>query len=315
MRFIFCLFLSLLASTSFLSAQNNLQQFVDKLNFSGTLPKNLLNDRAAVLVQSDDGPWQELSDEYHEAFFQLGIDAVAYYGLADIFAGEDATKLFSKVLLKRKIPILILARKAANKDYELIITRFNEKESFINPGELSYRKTAPELGELLSSFVNQVTASPLKRENYLVLEQPEFFSGSSIIEGKRILAFNPDLKFDKVAVPEFEVQTKLNERLGQIAETYPFAQETVKLSRGLKILKNAKFQYLLMKLEGPESSVKQLLGYEAEEFSNKHIHKYYLKQIYTNDVYLGETWDASESWDQAMTAFINNIKEELKVNN
>ena len=95
---------------------------------------------------------------------------------------------------------------------------------------------------------------------------------------------------------------------------------------------NQEYQYVIYRLKTAGVSIKQILDYEIEEGISDYItvkqnggstvlrnipteapvYKYYIKHLRTQDVYVGTKWDADETWEEALTNFINNVKREFE---
>jgi hypothetical protein len=88
---------------------------------------------------------------------------------------------------------------------------------------------------------------------------------------------------------------------------------------------------VLKKLENNGESLRRMLGYTLSEGEtllisirkgedekvmkyriDEHVHKYYVQQLYTKDIYLGNSWDAGNSWQEALINHIANMKAKLK---
>jgi len=88
---------------------------------------------------------------------------------------------------------------------------------------------------------------------------------------------------------------------------------------------------VLRKLENNGESLKRMLGYNIKEDETIYIsvkngenskvskfkksdvvHKYYVQQLYTKDIYLGAEWDADTTWQQALINHVENINTALK---
>jgi hypothetical protein len=42
------------------------------------------------------------------------------------------------------------------------------------------------------------------------------------------------------------------------------------------------------------------------------VHKYYVQQLYTKDIYLGAEWDADATWKEALINHTDNMNAALK---
>lgn len=123
-----------------------------------------------------------------------------------------------------------------------------------------------------------------------------------------------------------------NQKLEQIMSTYPLKYELVDAYTDDDIY-SLGGQYALMRLEAPGSTIKGFLDYKKEVGENMYasikavdlgstvrrlpvdavVSKYYVKHVYTKDIYTGLKWDADLTWEEALKNFIYNMKDVLKV--
>jgi hypothetical protein len=124
-----------------------------------------------------------------------------------------------------------------------------------------------------------------------------------------------------------------NLTLQEIMQNYPYEYSLVDQSIEEDKLRQDGYQFILMRLHTTGENVKNMLGYEVDpsetdyvtlkqkgmSMTMRHIpakapvYKYYIKHIYTGDVYLGTPWDADESWEDALANYINNMKKDLNI--
>lgn len=332
------------------------------LNYNNELPKNIISSRTAVFItcpygnSSNQNNWKEIAGEVHKGLKKSSIDAVAYYHLKDIYAGNDASKAFAEDLKKREIKNLafvVVDPNAGASKYSITIVPFSGDENFITPKQNAWKAENRELAKILNDLYLQISNGGFEKSNYLIIDQPEFFEDTRINKGKRFEMFLSDLKLDKLAVPKFEVNkgtSKKNEntaadqgdvnnqgindefsaensRLEGIMNTYPFKHEIVDGSRTEDQLRKAGFQYILVRLNTSEQAIKDLLNYsavknasaEAKNFKKgirtEPVYKYYIRHIYSGDIYLGNEWDAASTWQEALENHIFNMRKELNVVN
>ena len=119
-----------------------------------------------------------------------------------------------------------------------------------------------------------------------------------------------------------------NERLKGIMATYPLKYE-ISDKYTDEDLYNAGFDYVLLRLHTTGATIKELLGFKIDKSEtdyitvksngikrlsvNTPVHKYYVKHLYTKDIYVGGKWDADDSWEGALESFIENHLDALKV--
>lgn len=235
-------------------------------------------------------------------------------------------------------------------NYTLIITPFNGEPSFVSHNQEAYKLENSDPSFLLNELYKLYANSSLEKSNYLIIDRPEFFEDTQVNKGKRFEIFLSDLKIDNLAVPKFEVteaqdskseepfnkkvDVKLqelneeaarnNERLEGILASYPFQYELVDPMKAEDQLRKAGFQYILLRIKTSEKTIRDLLNYSSDKEADARIqtlngskgepvYKYYIKHIYSGDIYLGTGWDAAPSWDTALENHIYNLRKELKV--
>ena len=64
-----------------------------------------------------------------------------------------------------------------------------------------------------------------------------------------------------------------------------------------------------MKQEGREADLMRSMGVplEASQNPERIVVKYYIRFLVRNELYIGEKWDASPDWRQALRSFLNQI--------
>ena len=142
---------------------------------------------------------------------------------------------------------------------------------------------------------------------------------------------------NKSIVKEIEAYNRTvnaeNQKLQKLMEKYPFRYELVNPNKNDVQLKEEGFRFVLKRINASGTSVKYMLGYEVDEElesvfvtpieqptgltlrsipAQAPVFKYYLKQIYNNDIYLGDKWDADETWSSALEHFITNLTKVAK---
>jgi hypothetical protein len=93
------------------------------------------------------------------------------------------------------------------------------------------------------------------------------------------------------------------------------------------------FLYKLVRISSTGKKIKEFLDYEMNDIEtdyitmlkktdgsvtlrsipiNAPVHKFYIKSLARDEVYIGESWDADESWQDALKNFLANMIEKLK---
>lgn len=333
------------------------------------IPEKLLSTRSAVFVavpnkpNGSRGEWITLAQKAHDYFKRLNIDAIAYFYVQDVFSGQESQQAFFNWIAKRKVENLIhLSETELNgvKGYRLIIAPFNGQSDIMPAGQKAWKTENVELERLFVNLNRTVGGANLRRENFLIVDKPEFFADVPLFAGKRFEDYQQDLKLDKLAVPlfaklpfpdqyppdplnerlaravkEYNVQVDLfNEQLHEMMHAYPFEYGFVDLSQKKPDqLRNEGYQFILYYINTSGLTAKLLLDYKVQETETDFISltaglqgvsikalpvdypvfKFYIKHIYTADVFLGTKWDADEDWGNALRNHLTGMRSELKI--
>lgn len=124
---------------------------------------------------------------------------------------------------------------------------------------------------------------------------------------------------------------KQNKVLNRIFLEYPYEYTIVDPDQTEEQLKNQRYQFVIYRLHSTGRNIRKMLGYEeddAEDYvtvknkngqiimrtipANAPVYKYYAKQLFTGDIYVGSKWDADEEWNEALENFLRNLKEEAE---
>ena len=329
-RKIIILIITLFVSFSSVAQQNS---FVRVFDYTSKTPKGLLTDRSVAFVHVNEEndsrtDWKKIATKTQPAFARMGIDVVGYFNVQDVFAGLETQRAFAKFLLDRNINNILIIEKTGAQ-YTLKMAHFNEKQNFLDQGQKAWKTHGSGLDEVLSNLRRAVGASGMKQENFLVTKTPEFFEDINLFKRGRYEEYNRDLKLDKLAIPMFSqiaVPSNVSESTSQISsrnatlrqdsldlvsimKAYPFQYGFVNPSKTEKALRNNKYEFVLYYLNTSENVIRELLNYPIEKTnkSNAPVVKYYVKHIFSGEIYLGK-WDASTSWQQALRNHLEGIK-------
>lgn len=123
-----------------------------------------------------------------------------------------------------------------------------------------------------------------------------------------------------------------NLELEEIMKTYPFKYAILDAETDKEFSREG-LQYVLLRMNTSAITIRELLNYEmdysetdyitikATEYGttlkslpvNTPVHKFYVRHLFTKDVYTGARWDADETWQEALQNFIRNMKDEFKI--
>jgi hypothetical protein len=333
MRYHIFLFLLIFSSFKVFS-----QETFPFLNKGKVLPEDFLSKRAVVFMNVNSLEWDKEAQKIHNSFIEIGVDAVAYYALSDIMSGEDATKAFYSDITRRSIENMLIVHQTASA-FELYATKIPEEGGFFQKDMQAFYLQAPSLKQLGADLKLFVNKSGLQRENFLIIEVPETFKRTSVIKSRRVVNFNPDIRIDKLAVPKFQDNIMLNVDVDQanaeldsiMSQHYPFRYGLVDSEMSVEQMISEGYLMVLKKLENNGESLRRMLGYDLSEGETllisvrkgedeqvmkyrleQHVHKYYVQQLYTKDIYLGDEWDAGKTWQEALLNHVENLKAKLE---
>jgi hypothetical protein len=302
--------------------------FFRSLQAGAIIPEKILSGRTAVLYDQSIKP-EELKD-IHSSFQRTGIDAVAYLRLEKAIGGFDTRKEFTEYFTTRTIDILIVLTHAAQ--YQIFITPF-APNAFANHLPMPCWSASHEkLSELLRQ-VYRTAASTYKKKNLLINDVPETNFTINIINQVRNETFAYDLKVDALAVPKFNDE-KLDAELEEIFKNYPLKYKLVDPAIDEAELRKQGFLYVLRFVNAPCLQAKELCEYEISgpvsafvsvTYPNGQpvlktisaetpVFKFYAKKIDSENVFLGNKWDADTTWQEALRNYIKGLRIEFKLN-
>ncbi|MDL5048541.1 hypothetical protein QQ054_21235 [Oscillatoria amoena NRMC-F 0135] len=300
---------------------------------AGPIPEKILSGRSFVFVSP--GFTEKEIQTLHTGFIKTGIDAIGYSEVDKLFAGFDITQAFVKHFQSREVTILIFALKI-NQVYELIISTFESADgvngpTLIIPG--SVWKTQNKVLDEIMQTLHRTALTGRQKQNLLINEVPETDLPIRVITGNRRELFAYDLKVDVLAVQKFGDE-KQDRELEEIMKSYPFKYQLVDPKIPETELRKQGLLYVLRHIHTRGPAAKQLLGYDVsmgegalvsvtypnglEQIktipADVEIHKFYVRQIEFEHVFLGPKWDADTTWQQALQNFIKGLRSEMKVN-
>ena len=323
--FVFCLFIPIISIYS----QGMESTIASKLQLTNTVPEDLLAKRTCVFYASTFS--NDELDIIQGSFQRTGIDAVAYFKTALVFAGADVTPKIADFLTKREIDFIVLVSKKGD-SFSFIFTAFNGTVAFANNGQPGWEVQSTDLKEALQIiYRSTVNSQPIK--NLLINSYPEKDFPINIIEGRRSDFFAIDLKVDKLAVPWFKNAAADTLLAHFFKENYPFAYGMTAPDIDAKELRNNGFHYVLAYVHTEGLIARDLLGYQntskesaitSVTYPNESLHlktipseaiiyKFYFKHLVSGNVFLGTKWDADTTWLEALRNHVKGFKAELKI--
>jgi hypothetical protein len=270
------------------------------------LPPDIRNERTLVLVSAPAGTWQSVSEEVHPLFAAHAIDAVAYYQLEEVMAGPDAQKELLPLLTKRQFRQVAVIEATPEGKGELFLTNFSGDARLVDLEGTIWHQAFENWDALNNAFDVAFQNTSIAATNFLIPDFPEFFRAAGVPDDKRFERINPDIKLDNLAVRAFTgaLETQ-NGSLTSIMQGYPFQWELVNAELSEEVIRRNGFQWILGYLRAPEANLKEILGYELNGAEgNKMVYKFYFRQLYAQEIYLGSSWDAHPDWQQALKNLI-----------
>jgi hypothetical protein len=305
-------------------------EFVEQITSGGSLPANLLGSKSLVLHSytfSDD----EL-DKVQEYFLRAGIDAVLYYPIDMVLAGKDVMATFADQFVKREIANLVVLEKK-DEEFSITFTAFNGKGTLVEKEQKGWTIANKNLTEALKAIV-RTAATGYKKTNLLINTLPETGLPINPIVGKRNEFYAVDMKVDLVAIPKFGDEAMDRELEQIISNNFPFKYKMTEPGTPEKELRKQGMFYVLCFIHTRAKIAQQLMGYNTSKSetavvsvtypdgqqqlrnfpANTPVFKAYFKHIDSGNTFLGNKWDADETWQSALLNQIRGMKAELRLN-
>jgi hypothetical protein len=222
MKLILLVFLFLTFSVSAQLTQEE-SELVAKLNFTNTIPTDLISTRSLVLYQNT---FTKAELEETQKFFQqTGIDAVAYFDIARVLAGHDTRKAYANYFTVRGIKFLILLQKN-QKGYQYVFCTFIGTKEMVDKTSIAWKQENSSLTELLKT-VYRFAVSNLKKQNFLINDLPETDMPVNTFTGRINENFSIEVKAFKTAIPRFGNPKDDAELEAYLKENFPVKYELV----------------------------------------------------------------------------------------
>ena len=321
--------------------------YYNNLNKQTEFPQNLQSARSVVVLNVADDK-MKFAQTVHEKLRLMSLDVILYIDYNDLSAGVDATGPILEYLNKRDVKYVITFSNNSAGQYEMNITGMG---NFLKPGQQKSASFASiNIDDLLKYVANELIKAELEKTNFLIVETPEFLTDAKVINGRKFEVHARDIATLKLAVPKFQKVSKevidassdkediiqynqkverWNAELSNIMKSFPYEYELVDTTDE-KELYRLGFQYALFSLNTKGITIKRMLDMPVDESEtdfishannkalkrigvNEVASKYYIKQLYTNDIYTGDHWDADTTWQESLENFIFNYKVFVKI--
>lgn len=337
MRKIFCSLLMTLVVQLSLGQGDEINLRLNGLTITPSFPENLLKTRTVVLYRVSPrqvnprirGEWKSIAKEIQPTFRKSGIDAVLHYYLDDILSGPEAYHTFLDYFDDRDIKNAAFIFKE-NDEYIITIADLQDRQFLLKPGQNAWQIKGQDLESISSTLYRATANSGLELENRLILETPEFGDMMSPIKAKRNEFYDLNFSSEKLAIPAQKDSAKIRAAMAD----YPYRWGFVDPSIPEKDLRKEGYQYILYFVNTVGKSAKQILEYrttnvETDYISemmvdgklqvesnsiNTPVYKFYIKHIYSGNIFVGKRWDAASRKPEALTNYIQNLRNELVKN-
>jgi hypothetical protein len=320
----------LLPIVGFAQATRKEAELVEPLNYSSTIPIELLSTRSVVVYQNT-VPKKDL-EECQRFFQQTGIDAVAYFNVDRMMAGFDTRKAYASYFAARGIKFLILFQKS-EKGFALIFCPFNGTKELVDKNSNAWKQENTSLTELLRT-VYRFAVSNLKRQNFLINDLPEMDIAINPFIGRINENFSIEVKSFKTAIPKFGNPADDAELEAYLKTNFPVKYELVDADATEDALYAKGFRTILRFVHARGILAKDILGYDItqvarslptavfvnSEFQIKTIpaeqpvYKFYFRNIEYGNIFLGAKWDADVVWQDALRNHLEALKINQKIN-
>lgn len=309
-------------------------QTLDSLRYSAKMPAGILGTKSVAIVKLSSqnsnspvrGDWKALAHQTQPGFKKAGIDVVVYYYIEDIFSGAEPFAAFLADVKKRALKniVFVIQDKGINR---IILTKIPNEDRLLVSGQDAWQTRDTNLAVALDNLYKAAANSSQERENKLILEVPEFGSISSPIKGRRGEYYDLNFSTQKLAIPVFADTAKIN----AVMKDYPYKYGFTPPGLEEKKIRSSGHEFVLYYVHSTGKTVKEMLEYsttnsetvyvseavkdgEAQIKSynvNTPVYKFYIKHIYTGNVFLGKKWDAAPTWEEALNNYIDNLRTEL----
>ena len=263
-------------------------------------------------------------------FQQTGIDAVAYVDIQRVLSGVDVQRIFASYFNTRKISYLILLQKTEN-GYDCIITEYTGTILFTDKAKVSWRQANASLHELLQT-IYRFCISTLKRKNFLINGLPETGVDVANLSSKHVDKFAMEVKSFKIAIPKFSDAAAQTELESFLKDNFPAKYDFVDPASQDAELWQKGYRAVLRFIHTRGELAREILGYPTTQptsslatnyFSEGElkiktipiktiVYKFYFKNLEYGDMYLGNKWDADETWQDALKNHIDALRIALK---
>ncbi len=315
----------------------NIYERLESLSEGSTFPEGLLKTKTVVLYEvtpksamvSIRGNWKTIAEEIQPFLQKTGIDGIVHYYMEDIFSGTETYNRYLDHFDERDIKnaLFVLEDKGT---FKLIVTNLTDRQNLIKMGQPAWIREGTDLPAMLNDLYRSASNAGLARENRLILAVPEFGEMLTPLKARRNEFYDLNFSSETLAIPVFADTVEIKMAMAN----YPYKYDFIAAGMPEKELRSKGFQYILYYVESTGKSVKEMLGYKTTETETDYIsevvrdgqlqvhsnnirtpvYKFYIKHIYSGNVFLGKKWDSAPQWQNALDYYIANLRNELVKN-
>ncbi len=298
------------------------------LSFGSDLPPGLLAGRSLVLYEQA-YTMAELQ-EAQKYFQQAGIDAINYLDIDYVLSGPDPSQTFFNYFNTRNIKFLIILQKKDN-EYVSIFTEYSGSKEFADKNHRSWKQSHTSFLELLRT-IYRFAISTQRKENFLINDVPELGFNLTFFKGEPDQRFSRDVQSFKCAIPRWGNAADDKELEALVKEKFPIKCELVDAGLTEAELEQKGYRLVLRFVHTRGDVARDILGYDVTQTatslltnyfadnetkvmtmpSKKMIYKFYFKNTEYGNIFLGNKWDADETWQSALRNHILSLRAELK---
>ncbi|MGB3464550.1 MAG: hypothetical protein WBA74_04740 [Cyclobacteriaceae bacterium] len=320
--------------------------YYNNLSQQTVFPESLQSERSAAVINVS-GDWKKFAAKIHEKLRLMSVDVIQYIDYNDLTAGDDVTAPIVAYLNKRNVKFIITFSVNEEGLFEMNIS---DMENFLKSGKHpATRFTNSDPDGLLRYVANELIRAELNNDNFLIPEKPEFLLDIDMVKGRKFNVHARDVATLKLAVPRFQKisdeviatsndqgllkaynrkMDNWNKELEAMMLKFPYKFELVNTTDATELYRQG-FQFVLLPVTTRGISIKKMLNIAVDDSETEFIShgpadsliridvedivtKFYIKQLYTKDLYVGDKWDADVTWQKALDNFLFNYRAFVK---
>lgn len=306
---------------------------LESLNFLDQLPEEILSTKTVVIVKTLNDQqtgirpeWKSIASIVQKGMAKSGIDAVAYYHFDDLLSGYESYHAFLDAFDGRDIKHAAFLLTDGS-FYRLILLKLTDRQFLIQQNQNAWKIDGKDLSAIMEDVYRKAANSKIESTNLLIIETPEFGEMVHVIQKRRSDFYDLNFASETLAIPQFADSSEI----AKVMLDYPYKWKIVPLGSDEKELRSQGLQYVLYYCHSTVESVRSLLEYPLGENQsayvseviengqtqvtthtlNTNVYKFYIKHIYTQNVFIGKKWDPAKTWQDALRNYIFNMRHEL----